>query len=145
MTLLLPPRKKQGLIWNNSWVSTERTTKVSELIQYFIQLCQHKIDITHTLLNAQIQIQREYPLFIRRLSNWAFSTSMTEQHKQTILCPVACTIVAAVSVTNLSIRQKWGKIRTQWWTILLNFSFKHDYYYHQKPAPLAPNFDSDRG
>ena len=28
--------------------STERTTKVSQLIQYFIQLCQHKIYFTHT-------------------------------------------------------------------------------------------------
>ena len=28
--------------------TTERTTKVSQLIQYFIQLCQHKIYFTHT-------------------------------------------------------------------------------------------------
>ena len=36
--------------------STERTTKVSQLIQYFIQLCQHEIYFTHTLLIAQTQI-----------------------------------------------------------------------------------------
>ena len=28
--------------------SMERTTKVSQLIQYFIQICQHKINFTHT-------------------------------------------------------------------------------------------------
>ena len=32
--------------------STERTTKVSQLNQYFIQLCQHKIYSTHTILIA---------------------------------------------------------------------------------------------
>ena len=45
--------------------STERTTKVSQLIQYFIQLCQHKMYITHTILITQTQIRRECPLFIR--------------------------------------------------------------------------------
>ena len=94
-TLLLPPRKKQGVIRNNSGKSTERTTKVLQLIQYLIQLCQHKIYITHTILPAQTQIWRECPLFIRGFSNWAFSISLTERHKQTIWCPVACTTVAA--------------------------------------------------
>ena len=51
--------KKQGVIRNDSGNSTERTTKVSQLIQYFIQLCQHKIYFRHTLLIAQIQIQME--------------------------------------------------------------------------------------
>ena len=68
-TLLLPPREKQGVIRNNSGISTERITKVSELIQYFIQLCHHKTYITHTILIAQIQIQGECPLFIRGFSN----------------------------------------------------------------------------
>ena len=49
--------------------STERTTKVSQLIQYFIQLCQHKIYFTHTLVIAQTQIRRECPQFIRKFSN----------------------------------------------------------------------------
>ena len=55
------------------------------VIQFFIQLSQHKIYITHThtLLIAQIQIRRECPLFIRGFSNWAFFTSLTErQNKQ---------------------------------------------------------------
>ena len=77
------PGKKQRVIRNNSGNSTERTTKVSQLIQYFIQLCQHQIYITHTLLIAQIPIQRKYPLFIED-SATAFSTSLTERHKQTI-------------------------------------------------------------
>ena len=94
-TLLLPPRKKQRVIRNNSGKSMERTRKVSQLILYFIQLCQHKIYITHKLLIAQTQIQRECPLFIRGFSNWAFSTSLTERHKQIIWCPVACTTLAA--------------------------------------------------
>ena len=68
-TLLLPSEEKQGLIRNISGNSTERTTNVSHLIQYFIQLCQHKIYFTHTLLIAQMQIQRECPLFIREFSN----------------------------------------------------------------------------
>ena len=83
-TLLLPPRKKYGVIRKNSGKSTERITKVSQLNQYFIQLCQHKIYFTHTLMIAQTQIRREYPLFIRRFSNWAFSTTLTERQKQTI-------------------------------------------------------------
>ena len=42
-----------------------------------------KIYIAHTLLIAQIQIQRKYPLLIRGFSNWAFFTSLTErQNKQ---------------------------------------------------------------
>ena len=49
--------------------STERTTKVAQLIQYFIQLCQHKVYFTHTLLTPQRQIRRECLLFIRRISN----------------------------------------------------------------------------
>ena len=93
--LLLPLRKKHGVIRNNSGNSTERTTKVSQLNQYFIQLYQHKIYIIHTILIAQTQIRRESPLFIRRFSNWAFSNSLTDWHKQTIWCPVACTTVAA--------------------------------------------------
>ena len=68
-TLRLPPRKKHGVIRNNSGKSTERTTKVLQLIQNVIQLCQHKICITHTILNAQTQIRRECPLFIRGFSN----------------------------------------------------------------------------
>ena len=47
-TLLLPPRKKHGVTRNNSGNSTERTTKLSQLILYFIQLCQHKEYFTHT-------------------------------------------------------------------------------------------------
>ena len=47
----------------------ECITKVSQLNQYFIQLCQHKIYVTHTLLIAQTQIRRECPLFIKRFSN----------------------------------------------------------------------------
>ena len=94
-TLLLPFWKKHGVIRKNSGKSTERTTKVSQLNQYFIQICQHKIYFTHTLLIAQTQIRRERPLFIRRFSNWAFSTSLTERHKQTIWCPMTCTTVAA--------------------------------------------------
>ena len=39
---------------------------------------------SHTLLIAQTQIRRECPLFIRRFSNWAFSTTLTERQKQTI-------------------------------------------------------------
>ena len=62
-------QKKQGVIRNNSGNCTERTTKVLQLIQYPIQLCQHKIYITHTILIAQTQIRRECPLFIRRFSN----------------------------------------------------------------------------
>ena len=82
-TLLLPLSRKQGVIRNNSGNSRERTTKVSQLIRYFIQLCQHKINITHTLLIAQIQIQRECPLFIGGFSNRAFFTSLMErQNKQ---------------------------------------------------------------
>ena len=88
-------RGKTRLIRNISGNSTERTTKVLQLIQYFIQLCQHKIYLAHTLLIAQMQIRRECPLFIRGFSNWAFSTSLTERHKQTIWCPEACTTVAA--------------------------------------------------
>ena len=91
-TLLLPPRKKHGVIRKNSGNSTERTTKLSQLILYFIQLCQHKIYFTHThthththtLLITQTQIRRECTLFIRRFSNWAFSTILTERQKQTI-------------------------------------------------------------
>ena len=83
-TLLLPPRKKHGVILNNSGNSTERTTKLSQLILYFIQLCQHKVYFTHTLLIAQTQSRRECPLFIRRISNWAFFTTLTERQKQTI-------------------------------------------------------------
>ena len=48
-TLLLPPEEKQGVIRNISGNSTERTTKVSQLNQYFIQLCQRKIYFTHTV------------------------------------------------------------------------------------------------
>ena len=121
----------------------ERTTKVLQLIQYFIQLCQHKRCITRTLLIAEIQIQRECSLFIRGFSNWAFSTSLTERQKQTIRCPVTSTTVAAGWVTNYSKKQKWGETRNQWGTILVNSSFEHDYYHHRKPASLAPNFDSD--
>ena len=62
-------QEKQGVIRNNSGNSTERTTKVSQLNQYFIQLCQHKINLTHTLLIAQTQIRRECPLFNRGFSN----------------------------------------------------------------------------
>ena len=62
-------RGKRRLIRNISRISTERTTKASQLIQYFIQLCQHEIYFTHTLLIAQMQIQRECPLFIRGFSN----------------------------------------------------------------------------
>ena len=47
-TILLPRRKKHGVIRKNSASSTERTTKLSQLILYFIQLCQHKIYFTHT-------------------------------------------------------------------------------------------------
>ena len=39
--------EKQGVIRNNSGNCTERTTKVSQLILYFIQLCQGKIYFTH--------------------------------------------------------------------------------------------------
>ena len=47
-------QEKKRVIRNNSGNSTERTTKVSQLIQYFIQLCQHEIYTRHTLLIAQI-------------------------------------------------------------------------------------------
>ena len=45
------------------------------------------------------------------------------------------------SVTNYSKRQKWDEIWNQWGTKLVNSSFEHDYCHHQKPVPLAPNFD----
>ena len=83
-TLLLPPREKHGVIRKNSGNSTECITKVPQLNQYFVQLRQHKLYFTHTLLVAQTQIRRECPLFIRRFSNWAFSTTLTERQKQTI-------------------------------------------------------------
>ena len=76
--------EKQGVIRNNSGNSTECITKVSELNQYFIQLCQHKEYITHTLLIAKIQIERECLLFIRGFGNRAFFTTLTERRKQTI-------------------------------------------------------------
>ena len=47
-------------------------TNVLQVIQYLIQLCQQKIYTTPTLLFAQIQIQRKYPLFIGGFSNLAF-------------------------------------------------------------------------
>ena len=62
-------QEKQVVIRNNSGNSTERTTKVLQLNQYLIQLCQHEIYVTHTLLIAQTQIRRECPLFIRGFSN----------------------------------------------------------------------------
>ena len=43
--------------------------KMMQPIQFFIQLCQHKICFTHTLLIVQIQIQRECPLLIIGYSN----------------------------------------------------------------------------
>ena len=42
------------------------------------------------------------------------------------------------SMTNYSKRQNWGEIWNQWGTIPVNSSFEHEYYHHQKPAPLAP-------
>ena len=39
----------------------------------------------------------------------------------------------------------WGKTWNQWGTILVKSSFEHDYYHRQKPAPIAPNFNSDCG
>ena len=68
-TSLLPTRKKQEVIRKITGNSTKRTKKVSQLIQYFIQLSQHKIHFKQTLLIAQIQIQWEYALFIRGCSN----------------------------------------------------------------------------
>ena len=65
-------QEKKGVIRNNSGNSTERSTKMSKPIQYFFQLCQHKIYFTQTLLFAQLQIQRECPLFIRGCSKWTF-------------------------------------------------------------------------
>ena len=62
-------RKKHGVIRKISGNSTECITKVSQLNQNFIQLCQLKEYITHTLLIAKIQIEREYTLFIRGFSN----------------------------------------------------------------------------
>ena len=83
-TLLLPPRRKQRVIRNNSGDSTERTSRVSQLIRYFLNFFQHKIYITHTLLIAQIQIQREYPPFIRKFSNGFFPPhKWSDKNKQT--------------------------------------------------------------
>ena len=82
-TLLLPPRKKHGVIRNNSGNSTERTTKCRSWSCTSFNSANIKY-ILHTLLIAQIQIQRECPLFIRGFSNWALSTTLTERQKQTI-------------------------------------------------------------
>ena len=41
--------EKLGVIRNSSGNCTERTTKVSQLILYFIQLCQGKIYFTHAV------------------------------------------------------------------------------------------------
>ena len=66
----------------------------------------YQIKITHTQINAKIQIQREKALFIRGFSNWAFSISLTERQKQIIWCPVACTTVAAGFDDELILRAK---------------------------------------
>ena len=134
--------EKQGVIRNNSGNSTERTTKCRSWSCTSFNSANIKY-ILHTLLIAQIQIQRECPLFIRGFSNWAFFTTLTERRKQTIWCPVACTTVVAGSLTNKSKRQKWGENRKQWGTIPVNSSFEHDYCHHQKPAPIAPHIDYD--
>ena len=68
--------------------------KVLQLIQYVIQLRKQCFYIAHTIVNDQMQIRREGSLFIRAISNWAFSTSLTERHKQALRYPVACTTVA---------------------------------------------------
>ena len=104
-----------------------------------------QIYFAHTLLIAKIQTQRECALFIRGFSNWAFSTSLTERQKQTIWCPVACKTVAAGFRGNLIWKANMLWNLEPMGTILVNSSIEHYYYHHQKPAPLAPNFDSDCG
>ena len=77
-------QEKQGVIRNNSGNSTERTTKVSQLIRYFIQLCEREIYITHTntthcpntnptgIPTIQKRIQQ---LSLFHLNDWATQTN----------------------------------------------------------------------
>ena len=139
------PQEKQWMIRNNSRNSTKRYNKSVAADPVLHLTLPTKIYVTHATLIAQIQIQRECPLFIRRFSNWAFSSSMTERQNKHYDAQWHAKQWQQNSVTNQSKRQNWGEIRNQWGTLLVNFSFEYDYCHHQKPAPLAPNFDYDCG